>query len=270
MAYVHIAHDCKTGRNVILANNATLAGHIILDPGAFYILVSREAVHIPPDYAAEMAPFKQVGFDDIIVLAPVPSVIADAATFLAPQGVMNVFAGVARGTMVKLDLSDAYLKGTRVIGHSASSIDDLWLMLHQAETGVLSPNRSVAAVGSLDAAKEGLQAVQDTVYPGKIVIYPNIKDFPLTAVPDLKDKLPSVYAKLKDGREWTIYWLALALAREMPERIAAVIMLDPSESFVRMDGGIIRKGFWNFVFFPSRRKYSRFFDWMGVGYRSPA
>ncbi|SDX63401.1 2'-deoxycytidine 5'-triphosphate deaminase [Roseicitreum antarcticum] len=32
-------------------------GQIILDPGAFYILVSREAVHIPPDYAAEMAPY---------------------------------------------------------------------------------------------------------------------------------------------------------------------------------------------------------------------
>jgi len=30
---------------------------IILDPGAFYILVSREAVHIPPDCAAEMAPY---------------------------------------------------------------------------------------------------------------------------------------------------------------------------------------------------------------------
>lgn len=32
-------------------------GRIILDPGAFYILVSREAVTIPPDYAAEMAPY---------------------------------------------------------------------------------------------------------------------------------------------------------------------------------------------------------------------
>jgi UDP-N-acetylglucosamine acyltransferase len=28
MAYTHIAHDCKTGRKVIMANNATLAGHI--------------------------------------------------------------------------------------------------------------------------------------------------------------------------------------------------------------------------------------------------
>jgi len=32
-------------------------GRIVLDPGAFYILVSREAVHIPPDHAAEMAPY---------------------------------------------------------------------------------------------------------------------------------------------------------------------------------------------------------------------
>jgi UDP-N-acetylglucosamine acyltransferase len=31
MAYVHIAHDCITGRNVIFANNATLAGHIVIE-----------------------------------------------------------------------------------------------------------------------------------------------------------------------------------------------------------------------------------------------
>ncbi len=35
----------------------TSEGRLILDPGAFYILVSREAVHIPPDCAAEMAPY---------------------------------------------------------------------------------------------------------------------------------------------------------------------------------------------------------------------
>ncbi len=32
-------------------------GHLVLDPDEFYILVSREAVAIPPDYAAEMVPF---------------------------------------------------------------------------------------------------------------------------------------------------------------------------------------------------------------------
>jgi D-arabinose 1-dehydrogenase-like Zn-dependent alcohol dehydrogenase len=163
------------------------------------------------EYTAGMAPFsrgeptaQEGGFDDIVVLAPVPAVISDAATYLAPKGVMNIFAGVARGTMADLDLSDAYLKDVRVIGHSASSINDLRLMLHQAESGELSPNRSVAAIGSLGAARDGLQSVLDTVFPGKVVIYPHIKDMPLTPLPELKDKLPSVYAKLKDAREWTV------------------------------------------------------------------
>ncbi len=31
MAYCHIAHDCRTGREVIMANNATLAGHITIE-----------------------------------------------------------------------------------------------------------------------------------------------------------------------------------------------------------------------------------------------
>ncbi len=155
-------------------------------------------------YEAGIAPFKEGGFDDIIVLAPVPFVIADAGNWLADEGVMNVFAGVARGTTTTLDLSDAFLRDVRVIGHSASTIDDLRLMLDQAEAGELSPNRSVAAIGSLSAAKNGLQAVKDTVFPGKVVIYPLIQDFPLTALPDLKDSLPTVYVKLKDGREWTV------------------------------------------------------------------
>jgi dCTP deaminase len=36
---------------------APAPGHLILDPDEFYILVSREAVAIPPEYAAEMVPF---------------------------------------------------------------------------------------------------------------------------------------------------------------------------------------------------------------------
>ncbi len=156
------------------------------------------------EYAAGMAPFKKRGFDDIVVLAPVPAVISDAATYLVPQGVMNVFAGVARGTMAWLDLGDVYLKDTRVIGHSASTIEDLRLMVHQVESGALSPNRSVAAIGSLSTARDGLQAVKDAAFPGKIVIYPHIKEMPLTPLPELKDKLPGVYARLKEGHEWTV------------------------------------------------------------------
>ena len=77
-------------------------------------------------------------------------------------------------------------------------------MLFQAETGSLSPNRSVAAIGSLEAAWDGLQAVENTTYSGKIVIYPHIKPLPLTGITELKETLPSVYAKMRNGLEWTV------------------------------------------------------------------
>ena len=154
-------------------------------------------------FAEAMAELKALGFDDIVVLAPAPAVISDSAKYLAPKGVMNIFAGVARGTFAELDLNDVLQKDVRTIGHSASAIEDMIHMLDHVETGKLSTNRSVAAIGSLSAAREGMKALIDAKFPGKVVIYPQVKKFPLTAVPDLRDILPEVYAKLKDGREWT-------------------------------------------------------------------
>ena len=43
MAYVHIAHDCVVGNHTILANNATLAGHVHL--GDWVILGGLTGVH---------------------------------------------------------------------------------------------------------------------------------------------------------------------------------------------------------------------------------
>jgi UDP-N-acetylglucosamine acyltransferase len=34
MAYVHVAHDCKIGNSVIMANVATLAGHVLIEDHA--------------------------------------------------------------------------------------------------------------------------------------------------------------------------------------------------------------------------------------------
>ena len=61
-------------------------------------------------------------------------------------------------------------------------------------------------------------------------------------------------------------WLSLALAREMPQNISSIILLDPSETFMPMNGGIAWKGFRYFMFFPNRKKYGKFLDWLGGGY----
>jgi UDP-N-acetylglucosamine acyltransferase len=43
MAYIHIAHDCQVGNNTIFANNASLAGHVIIED--FVILGGFTLVH---------------------------------------------------------------------------------------------------------------------------------------------------------------------------------------------------------------------------------
>lgn len=142
-------------------------------------------------------------FDDIIILAPFSSVITEASRLLAQNGVMNIFAGISRGSLATIDFNEIVFNNKRLIGHSASSVDDMKTMLNEVESGNLSTNMSVAAIGSLEAVPDGLKAVLDANYPGKIVIFPNIKPLPLTAVADLSKVLPTVFDKLDNGRTWT-------------------------------------------------------------------
>ena len=67
-------------------------GRIILDPGAFYILVSREAVQIPPEYAAEMAPYLAMVGEFLVHYAGFfdPGFGHDAAGGSGSRGVLEV------------------------------------------------------------------------------------------------------------------------------------------------------------------------------------
>jgi threonine dehydrogenase-like Zn-dependent dehydrogenase len=144
------------------------------------------------------------GFDDIVVLAPSALAIEAAAVHLGDEGVLNIFAGLPRGTLATLDLNAVVQRGVRFTGSSGSSIADLCRMRDLTESQTLSPNRSVAAVAGLDGAAEGLQAVSEGRFPGKVVVFPNIKPLSLTPLTELKGRLPSVFSKLKGGREWTV------------------------------------------------------------------
>lgn len=83
MAYVHIAHDCIVGNNVILANGATLAGHITIDDWAIigglaavhqFVQVGKHAMisgggmarkDVPPYTKAGREPLSYVGVNSI-------------------------------------------------------------------------------------------------------------------------------------------------------------------------------------------------------------
>ena len=211
MGRMHVQHAIETAQTPSVIVCSDVSNHRLKDIDDTFATDARkkgiEWLCVNPTqtdaYEQAMERFKLDGFDDIIMLAPIPAVISNTARWIGKQGVMNIFAGVARGTAALLDLNDAVFKEARVVGHSASSIEDMLTMLNEVESGQLSSNRSVAAVGSLEAVKDGLQSLMDSTYPGKVVIFPHIKPFPLTSLADLEKTLPNVFAKLKNGREWT-------------------------------------------------------------------
>jgi D-arabinose 1-dehydrogenase-like Zn-dependent alcohol dehydrogenase len=143
------------------------------------------------------------GFDDIVVLAPAARAVAEAGEYLGEGGVLNIFAGLPRGTKATLDLSGVYLKNQRLHGSSGSTIDDLRRMLKKTESGALSTNRSVYAISGMHGVRDGFEAVIEGRFAGKVVVFPSIADLGLMPLVELKEKLPKVYAKLDGGRTWT-------------------------------------------------------------------
>ena len=77
-------------------------------------------------------------------------------------------------------------------------------VLDKITAGALSPARSLAAIGGMRAMAAGIQAVMDHIYPGKIVIFPQLVDLPLLALSELHARLPRVAACLGPGGTWSV------------------------------------------------------------------
>lgn len=142
------------------------------------------------------------GYDDLVVLAPVPALVKQAVSMAAAGAFVNVFAGVGIGTMAEIAL-DALCKGVKIVGCSGSRIVDLRTVLELVEAGKLDTNRSVAAIGGLNAAHEGLRAVKDARFPGKTIIYTQIAGLPLLPLEAIAECLPELKDKLSPEGAWT-------------------------------------------------------------------
>ena len=142
------------------------------------------------------------GYDDLVVLAPVAKLVPGVVAMAADNAVVNVFAGLTIGSMADLELSDL-CRGIKLIGSSGSRISDLRKVLSMVEEGQLNTNLSVAAIGGLNCAREGLEGVKNARFPGKTVIYTQIPDLPLMALEEVPEKLPELKSKLDPHGAWT-------------------------------------------------------------------
>lgn len=143
------------------------------------------------------------GYDDIMCLSSSPDAVRQVYPLLTDRGVLNMFAGIPRGTLLPLDLTPLATRHIRLLGSSGSSLHDMHLCLQQTENGELPTRRVLSAIGGMNAVREGIDAMQSHRYPGKIVIFPHLPDLPLMGLPELSTQLPTVYEKLENGRFWT-------------------------------------------------------------------
>ena len=138
------------------------------------------------------------GFDDCVITAPVAELVAQTLRLARDGCVVNIFAGLPLGTRVPLDLDGACKKRVRLFGSSGSRIKDMLVTYDRVREGRLDTNMSLAAIGGLERAKEGLEGVAEGRYYGKVVIFPWLCDFPLTRVPEM-----SGLKGLRAGEVWT-------------------------------------------------------------------
>jgi L-sorbose 1-phosphate reductase len=144
------------------------------------------------------------GYNDIVIVAPVAEALEQAVAAAGDDCVINIFAGVAPGAYAHIDLNAVALRGVRFTGTSGSSIADLCRVRDLVESRQLDTNRSVAAIAGMEGVADGLHAVADGRFGGKVVIFPNLgKPLPLTPLPELRSVLPTVAARLDEEGNWT-------------------------------------------------------------------
>ena len=134
------------------------------------------------------------GYDEVVVMAPVPAVVEQADDILAFDGCLNFFSGPSKSPFkAPFNFYNVHYASTHVVGTSGGNKEDMREALEMMGHG-LDPAGIVTHVG-------GLNAVIDTTFNlpsipgGKKLIYTHI-DMPLTAIADFGKMGRPVYDAL--------------------------------------------------------------------------
>jgi UDP-N-acetylglucosamine acyltransferase len=123
MAYVHIAHDCRLGSKIILANNVTLAGHVHLGDWVFLggFTTVHQFCHIG---AHAMTAFTAAVSQDV------PPFVTAAGNRAAPAGINA--EGLKRRSFTPEQIA-AIKRAYKIVYRSGLSLDDAKVALLQEE-----------------------------------------------------------------------------------------------------------------------------------------
>ena len=127
------------------------------------------------------------GYDDVLVFAPVKSVIEQADRLLGKDGCLNFFAGPSdAGFKAELNFYNVHYAFTHIVGTSGGNTDDMMEALEMMSDGRLNPAAMVTHIGGLNSVIDTTKNLPH-ISGGKKLIYNHI-DLPLTALDELAEK----------------------------------------------------------------------------------
>ena len=141
-------------------------------------------------------------FSYFAIMAPVGAVVAQAVKDSAEGALINIFAGIPASVKQEIDLDTYIANRCFMFGTSGSRLSDMKVVLEKVLSGQLNTDRSVDAVSGMAGAIDGIRAVEARSLAGKIIVYPQLKELPLTPLSELAGKYPTVAEKL-DAGIWT-------------------------------------------------------------------
>lgn len=122
------------------------------------------------------------GLDDVAVVVPDSAAVVAAAGWLAPDGLLAVFAGFPYGQPIPFDLTGIAVTGKRITGSTGCLVQDMQDVLERVLRGELQLLANLKAIGGLNALPKALDAVSKGAVSGKVVIYPQVPNLPFRTV----------------------------------------------------------------------------------------
>lgn len=144
------------------------------------------------------------GYDDVMVFAPVKSVVEMGDKLLTHDGCLNFFAGPSNPAFsAEFNFYNVHYNSTHVVGTSGGNTDDLIESLDMMGKGLINPASMVTHIGGLDCVVDTVLNLPQ-IPGGKKLIYTNIQ-MELTAIDSFREKGKDnpLFAKLADIVEKT-------------------------------------------------------------------
>ena len=141
-------------------------------------------------------------FSYFAIMVPTGAMVEQAVRLSSDRALINVFAGIPSDVRQDLDLDRYIAHQCYMFGTSGSRLIDMKIVLDKVTSGQLDTNVSVDAISGMAGAIDGIRAVENRLLSGKIIVYPSLKDTPLTPLGRLSKTHPAVAANLHDGL-WT-------------------------------------------------------------------